>query len=405
MPSKENQPRGIGILLLAGFAFLLGGAYVFHREAFIPFSEVWSARNWSQVPCVIVESKLATESAPEGSVHHVVHMVYEYEYENEKHRGTRYHFSPGPVSWPEDPQSIVANNPPGKTTVCFVNPAAPFQSVLNHNAPLTAWIALPFGGTFMLIGVVSIGRWLCFWIKNDGTDRIPENTKNRETAPGTRFEKSQWTQLLPRSQERTILLLSTLGWNGIVSVFVILTLSGEMGGGYINWLFAIFLIPFVAIGLMLAATTAGMLARLLFGKFTVALWTNKTPLPQGESIACWYSLNGDISRMQRIRIRLIASEIIPENPREEGYSITLNKLRWKTHNVVLLDTAFFHQEGVHDLRIPENLPAYSKRNYPLEWSLHFIARGLLFDLIDEIYAIRIAEKQGGTPCNNINNKA
>jgi hypothetical protein len=122
--------RGKTIRRMYFGAFLaLAGAAVVTWLTVHPLVCVFAARSWTPTVCTIMSSKL--EGNADGSGTHRVLIAYDYTFHDEVYHGNRYAFAPAiPAAGHKSKQAIVAANPPGHRTTCFVNPASPEQSVL-----------------------------------------------------------------------------------------------------------------------------------------------------------------------------------------------------------------------------------------------------------------------------------
>ncbi|AHF94861.1 hypothetical protein OPIT5_28585 [Opitutaceae bacterium TAV5] len=393
-PDNVRQPfatrLGIfGIVVVFGFCFFSAGAFVFIREAAIPLHKAWSAHRWIETPCIIVASSVQRSDSGDGSR---VYIVYEYTCAGRTRRGTRYHFSDSFSSGIENHRKIVNAHPVGQTAVCFVNPENPDEAVFNRDVPLTAWIGIPFGGVFMLVGGSFVGGWLWFTFgkRRTGDGNVSPLGKrltgtvspSAATSPApTAAPEAGWHVLPPEHGIKTAvagLLFATLFWNGIVSVFLIICVSGWLDGEGDLFL-SLFLVPFVAVGLGLLGKTAGALLRLLAGD-SVTLEIDRPDLVPGQTLRLRYTLRGNISRIRKLRIRLLAT-------REDSERQT--RLTGRRYKPVLLETALFDRTGTHDLHLPPDLPLASA-GVPLKWTLHFAACAMLVNVIEETCPVRVA---------------
>jgi hypothetical protein len=145
-------------LLLAGLA---GAALLF-----IPYRRAMETRSWTETPCTITESRMdAPRQSDFAEPWTRVFLKYTYHFDGREFSGTRLrrvsffgseddgvakktpHY--------EEAQKLLRQYPPGRVTVCWVNPAAPSEAVLEHQAKAaiyTIWWPLIFaaGGAGMV---------------------------------------------------------------------------------------------------------------------------------------------------------------------------------------------------------------------------------------------------------------
>jgi hypothetical protein len=74
--------------------------------------------------------------SPEGTSHgtktYRVSILFHYRYHDTNYTSSHYQFSSGSSSGQAGKQRIVDQYPPGRETVCFVNPADPAEAVLDR---------------------------------------------------------------------------------------------------------------------------------------------------------------------------------------------------------------------------------------------------------------------------------
>ena len=147
---------------VGGFLVVLGLAFAWW---------LWQAgeramitRHWTPVPCVILVSGIKeSQFSPNDPLKWQVELEYRYTYAGEIRHGTKLRRIEGPSPHRDKAAAAAAAYPPGKEAVCFVNPAAPEEAVLEHStkaAFYTLWWPLLFaaGGAGMMGAALRMGK-------------------------------------------------------------------------------------------------------------------------------------------------------------------------------------------------------------------------------------------------------
>jgi hypothetical protein len=161
--SSPDQPKRGRILLarLLFLVFLIVGAFILYGATINPLQQVLAARNWLETPCTVSASRVATVGDPKhGTQTYRAEIYYAYTIGNTHYTNSRYQFDTGGSDGKEDKQRMVDQYPPGRQTVCYVNPTNPSQAVLNrkpHSEMFYGLVGLVFA-IFGLVGLVSSFR-------------------------------------------------------------------------------------------------------------------------------------------------------------------------------------------------------------------------------------------------------
>jgi hypothetical protein len=146
------------ILKLCIGLFLMASGLVTTGLLFIPYHRAMETRAWAETPCEITESRMdeyriSDLAEPVARVF----LKYDYSFNGKGYTGTRYQrvtFAGGEdpavskrTPHFDDAAKLVAKYPVGLKTVCWVNPAAPADAVLEHHtkaAIYTLWWPMIF---------------------------------------------------------------------------------------------------------------------------------------------------------------------------------------------------------------------------------------------------------------------
>jgi len=140
----------VGLPVLAASLMAAGGLYFLNVR---PTVQVIDARDWPEIPCVVVSSSVRSGGGGEGS-HYSVTVSYEYEVGKERYLSSRYGFFPFEFGRPGRAQEIVNRLPPGRQAVCYVNPNHPSEAIIHRGLSSELWWGLI---PFLLLLFVSPG--------------------------------------------------------------------------------------------------------------------------------------------------------------------------------------------------------------------------------------------------------
>jgi len=113
---------------------------------------------WTVVDCTIIESGVVGRDGPDSLGPYRFELVYRYEFDGQTYESTRWRL--GPVApWDVGPAWDAARrHPPGTTATCLVNPAAPSESVLEHDdiAGLRALMTVSIAIAIAIAGILGV---------------------------------------------------------------------------------------------------------------------------------------------------------------------------------------------------------------------------------------------------------
>jgi hypothetical protein len=254
--SSRSKNTRMGRLVMASFfgVFLLVGCGVTYAIFVGPMLKIPAARNWTQVPCEIVSSRVKTNSDSDGNTYRV-DVVYRYTYQGRTYTSNRYHFATGSSSGYQGKAEAARKFPSGSQATCYVDPASPAEAVLERNATGELWFGLI---PLVFVAVGAGGLIFVFREKSASSTAFAAASSLRVPAGSTvsvpvAGEQDAGPRILkPTASPRVKLfgiITAALFWNGIVSVFLYNLIATWRHGGGFSWFLGLFLTPFVAVGL------------------------------------------------------------------------------------------------------------------------------------------------------------
>lgn len=172
---KELARTGF-ILGAISTLFLLAGGLALAKLAIIPMYRLIDARSWVETPCTIVSSKLVTHTgnaSPKRSTKttYSIEIQYTYQVDGKRYQSDQYDFAVLSTNTSvQSRRQIVKDHPPGKTTVCYVNPHDPYDAVLSRDwSREMLWGLFPIPFVFM----GSLGMlYCCGWIGSKARPQV-----------------------------------------------------------------------------------------------------------------------------------------------------------------------------------------------------------------------------------------
>ena len=281
------------VFYVFGGIFFLAGMGIFLGLTVRPVLKWQAAQGWRDVPCTIVSSQVGAHTSSDGTTYSI-DITYRYEWQGRNYTSSRYSFLGGSSSGHSGKKAVVRKYPEGSTRTCYVNPDDPSEAVLTRAFQLSYLI-----GGFGLIFVV-VGGALAAHPRR----KKPAGHARSSSATAAWAARKDTVTLKPGTGPVGKLVgvtLAALFWNGIVGVFVWQVLFGEA-----PFFVGIFLLPFVAIGLLLIAGIGYYILALFNPRVEVRLTPGALPLAGTAEIE--WQMQGSPERIGHFRIWLEGRE-------------------------------------------------------------------------------------------------
>src|SRR5579862_1501817 len=328
-----------------------------------PLVRIAGAKTWRQVPCTILTSTVDIHRGSKGSTYSV-EVTYEYEVEGQRHVGTRYQFMGGSTSGYDGKKEIVDRLRPGTETVCYVNQRDANDSVIERG--FTADLLLGFiPMSFAMIGAGGLVGIFVYQGKPSIPRKVSGMTTAAQAGPRTaaRGAAPLRTSSSPLMRFGCSIIFAAF-WNGIVSVFVVESLSHWRSGQFPGCS-TLFLIPFVLVGLGLVVLVLYFFLSLFNPRPELAL--SPAAVALGDTVEIEWKTAGNVDRVKSFTITLEGRE---EATYRRGTSTSTDK---STFAVIRLA----HSEHGRDLRrgktkftVPaDSMHSFRSKNNKFVWSI------------------------------------
>lgn len=361
-----------GCLVIFSLVFLVAGSAVLYFFGYRTYRDFLAAKSWTETPCTIVSSRLVTSHGENDT--YSPHIVFQYEWQGQPRESERYQLVAYSSSFRSAHQRIVDAHPPGLQTVCYVNPNDPSEAVLDRSFPAGIWIGAIVGGAFALFGIGGLVGSLAYArsVRRRATEMpstpgtgspISQAARSGSAPPGTAAPQ----RLAPQTGRKTAffwMLLFGVFWNGIVSVFVGILINSFRAGDP-QWFMALFLTPFVLIGLVLIV--AILLTFLAMFNPVPQLTLLSSPCRLGGPLSLTWEFSGGTSRIRKLTLSLVGEE----------------SATYRHGTSTMTDTSRFHQQiltettrptdmvsGRIDTALPErSMHSWKASNNKIEWTV------------------------------------
>ena len=295
--ANRNVAWFFAIFAIAGFAFL----FLFF---ILPLCKIVDAMHWVATPCEITRSSVRTEGGDHDT--YSVDLAYTYTVAGRHYTGTRYHFSTGSSSGYAGKAAVVALYPPGKKTICYVNPRDPADAVIQRGLTPDLWAGL-IPMVFVIAGILGIVFNARAKNRRQEQFRAWKPPALRNAADFTAID-SGTRELKPAATPLGKLLGVTFVaffWNAIVSIFVTSAVQ-SWRNGHPTWFMNIFLIPFVLVGVGLIFWIGYSFLALFNPRMHLKITPGAVAL--GDSLSLEWTLEGRASALADLAITLEGSE-------------------------------------------------------------------------------------------------
>jgi hypothetical protein len=153
-----------GVWYVGSSFFLILGCVSLYILGVRPLWGIVQASAWVETPCTVIASELKEHFSTDGDSPgwtYSIQIVYKYEFQGRTYQSDRYDFvTVSSNTNVAKRRGVVREHPPGKQTVCFVNPANPAEAVLQRGwTSEMLWGLFPI--PFVLIGLFGLifGHW------------------------------------------------------------------------------------------------------------------------------------------------------------------------------------------------------------------------------------------------------
>ncbi len=362
--SEKASKKKSGKRFLTGFFlfFFLAGAGVGYFLIFPAVMEYVDSDNWIETACTIQSSRVQHHDGSESTTYSV-DIVYEYVFNGQAFRSSRYKFIGGSSSGYEGKAAVVRQYQPGKSAVCYVNPENPSEAVLNRQFGAEAFLALiPI--LFMIVGAAGTVHSLRKSQKTSGFTNLAGKTIGTDTRQHSPFEPTVLKPKTSRTGKIFGSIAVSLFWNGIVSVFVYQAWQG-WHAGHPDYFLTIFMIPFVTVGLVMIGSIF-YFALAAFNPRPVIILLKET-IRLGDRVPIRWAIDGNVYKIQNFKLTLTGEESATYR---RGTNTHTDRKTFYEQNIVNDHNPESMRKGEAIFQIPaESMHSFKSDNNAVIWKI------------------------------------
>lgn len=374
----KSKELGNGCLRLFFLPFFLAGAGMLYGFTIRPALQILDSRGWVERPCVIESSKVRSHSG--DSTTYSVAMRYHYYFRGQSYTSERYRFSIATSSsGRKGKQAVVDRYPPGTETVCFVNPEAPHEAVIDRG---WQWDFLIFGGfasIFLVVGALGLlfaGR---LSHSKDSVATMPHRESYSDAPGGPGELKPKYTPMA----KFVGILIGAFVWNGFIVVFAYFVFFADDEKAPIFVKIIIGLFALIGVGLV-GAVFYNLLA--IFNP-RIRLTAPTTTVALGGEFHFTWAVSGRSGMLRKMRVVLEGRE---EATYRRGTSTSTDKKVFAEIPVFETSGREFLAQGSARAVVPPGLMhTFESRNNKVLWRLRVRGEIPRWPDVDDEYPITV----------------
>ncbi len=369
--SERGGAAGRRVLVLFFGVFLAVGLAVSYFMTLRPLWGVLAARAWQKTPCTVLASSVRSHSSDDGTTYSI-NILYSYEVAGREYKANRHSFMGGSSSGHDRKAAVVRRYPPGLKTFCYVDPRDPTEAVLDRGITGSFW-----WGLFPLIFVAVGGGGIVFalrqgWNSQGRSNQAASGSGNAGSAsplaPQTSPAEAPASVVLRPGAARLGKLAGAIlvacFWNGIVSVFVAQAVQSWMRHKP-EWFLMIFLIPFVAVGLVMVGFVIRCFLELFNPRPIVTLAPGAVRI--GGTADVRWRLEGRAHVLRRLTLRIEGRE---EAQYRRGTNTVTDRSVFAAYELANATDRAAIRSGQARLTLPAGLMhSWAAPNNKIVWSL------------------------------------
>jgi len=368
--------------------FFIAGIFAAYYLTYKPLVKLIDAQSWIETPCRIISSRILTHDGDESTTYSA-DILYVYKVNGIEYTSNRYRFFSSSGSY-RGAERLKDKYPPGRETVCYVNPLNPVESTIKRDFTKgMVFYLMPV--IFILVGAGGVYGCLKKEFLSPGpfseckyTGHILEEIKlqrhmklKSQTPPFARFAG---------------LLIVSLIWNGAISIPVMDAINSFKRGSGEAFCF-LGIIPFVLIGLFLAGSTVYYFLTLFNPRPELVLSCH--PLSPGRTADLSWTITMNAGAIKKYRIYI-------EGREEVEYDDSKDKHTFFTMNIIETENLYEIEKGKVTFTFPEDtVHSFKSEHNKIVWSLHVSGEIKYWPDINEEFELTVLpENMMGIRCRN-----
>jgi hypothetical protein len=356
--SQRAGGGGATIELAVGLIFTAVGGVLTALLLVMPLTRLALALDWIETPAEVVSSTVRSWSTDDGTSHRA-DVLYNYHAGGRSWTSNRTSFFPMSSSGYDDCREIVERYREGRDVNCWVDPDDPSVSVLDR-----AFRPVYLIGLFPLVFLIA-GLALTAHSRRRRSSTVPGASPTASESETRVVAEATLEPAAGPVAKVFAMLVFALLWNGIVSVFIWQVVEGFRNGSP-EWFLAIFMIPFVLVGL---ALIGGVLYALLGAANPRPRLVIAPSSPRlGGRLRLSWTFSGAVRRIDRLTMSLEGHE---KATYRRGTDTITDREVFASTNLVDTTSEWEIAQGNVEADIPvDTMHSFSSDNNAVVWSIH-----------------------------------
>lgn len=383
--SKKSGPSYGNIAGALFFSiFFIAGIVATYYMTYKPLVKFIDAQSWTETPCRVLSSRIVTHEGDESTTYSA-DVLYVYNVKGIEYKSNRYRYFSSSGSY-KGADRLKDKYPPVSETVCYVNPSNPGEATLKRNFT-TGMLVYFLPALFILVGAGGIYGFL----KKDNEISALKLSSggagyeiNKEWVK--KYDVKKYIELKPKVSRKVNfigLLIFALLWNGIISIPVIEVIEGFKKVSILSC-FAIGIIPFVLIGLLLAGSCIYYFLKLFNPVPELVLSCH--PLVPGEAAELSWITGTGAGAVKKYRIYIEGREEVKYDDSNEHHT-------FRTINLTETENLYEIEKGSVSFTLPEDtIHSFESEHNKIAWSLHLVGKMKYWIDIHEEFSLTVLPK-------------
>jgi hypothetical protein len=370
-PVSQRGTENLGAAVVA-FLFFGGAGLAMLLGLVLPKTLEWLAMgSWRETEAEVIWSRVRSRSSSDGTTY-AVDLFYRYQVDGREYRSNRYDLVGGSSSGSRGKHEVVRAHPPGSRLTVRVDPQRPWRAVVERSPGWMALLGL-FPLPFLAVGFFGL-RWTLRQRHRGGSVSRPRGghraaLEARRSGPPP-LAAGEWVRAGASRVGAFIgLLVFALIWNGFILFFMRQVNAGS-DGGLVGGFFSLFMIPFILVGIGVAAGSVYAFAAIFAPRFDLQLAAGE--LKPGRSVRLQWRRSGGFGETRDFALLLLGRE---EATYSQGSSNST--ARSVFHEEVLFESTVPQaiSTGAVSVRIPSDaVPTFRGEHNRIRWFLVLQAR-------------------------------
>jgi hypothetical protein len=218
---------------------------------------------------------------------------------------------------------------------------------------------------FLAVGIG--GFW--FFLRKKEPERVPATSLYHSTTKPISAQQTLGKSRVSRVGKFIFMLVFSTFWNGVIWSVPVREIWQSWQHHHFQWGLALFMIPFVLIGLLVIGLTVHSFLALFNPKVILKLSPSSPNL--GDLVHVHWDIQGNAKRIKRLCIYLEGREEVQSQEKQGSNSSTSSKSAFASFELANIDRAELMTSGDAEVKIPaDTVPTFTANHNKIIWAIH-----------------------------------